>query len=39
MLPIGMVDRRVRNLIAAKTAEEIHNRLEFRSDWRDTTDA
>ena len=30
--------RRLINLITAKTAEEMQNRLEFLSNWPETTD-
>jgi hypothetical protein len=35
---VGERMRRLLNLILAKTADEMHNRLEFLSDWPDTTD-
>jgi hypothetical protein len=35
---VGEQMRRLLNLIAAKTAEEMRDRLEFLSDWPDTTD-
>ncbi len=35
---VGEQIRRLLNLIAAKTAEEMRNRLEFPSDWHGTTD-
>ena len=36
---VGQQMRRLLNLITAKSAEEMQNRLEFLSDWPDTTDA
>jgi hypothetical protein len=35
---VGEQMRRLLNLIVAKTAEEMHNHLEFLSDWPDATD-
>jgi hypothetical protein len=35
---IGQQMRRLINLIAAKKAEEMHDRMEFLSDWPETTD-
>jgi hypothetical protein len=35
---VGERIRRLLGFIAAKAAEEMHNRLEFLSDWPDTTD-
>jgi len=35
---VGEQMRRLLNLIAAETAVAMHNRLEFLSDWPDTTD-
>ncbi len=35
---VGEQMRRLLNLLVAKTAEEMQNRLEFLSDWPDTTD-
>jgi hypothetical protein len=36
--PVGERIRRLLSSIAAKTAEEMHNRLEFLGDWPETTD-
>lgn len=36
---VGEQMRRLLNLIAARTAEEMKNRLEFLRDWAPTTDA
>lgn len=35
---IGEQMRRLLNLIAAKTAEQMQNHLEFLGDWPETTD-